>query len=100
MQKLKDRWGIESNWQLFVILLVFSVTGSTAAKLAGPVVEMVGLSKDMGGFLFWTIRILLIFPLYQMFLVFFGWLFGEYHFFWKMEKKMLRRLKLGFLIKD
>ena len=100
MKKLKDRWGIESNWQLFVILLVFSVTGSTAAKLAGPVVEMVGLSKDMGGFLFWTIRILLIFPLYQMFLVFFGWLFGEYHFFWKMEKKMLRRLKLGFLIKD
>lgn len=100
MKKLKERWGIESNWQLFVILLVFSVTGSSAAKLAGPFMEFIGLSKDIGGFLYWTIRILAIFPIYQVLLVFFGWLFGQYTFFWNFEKKMLRRMKLGFLFKD
>jgi hypothetical protein len=32
-------------------------------------------------------------------LVFMGWLFGEFRFFWEFEKKMLRRTGLGFLIK-
>ena len=41
--------------------------------------------------------ILLIFPVYQILLVAFGWLFGQFKFFWNMEKKMLRRLGLGFL---
>ena len=100
MKKLKERWGIDSNWQIFVILLVFAITGSSAAKLAGPLTEFIGLSKEVGGFLYWTIRILIIFPIYQVLLVFFGWLFGEYQFFWNFEKKMLRRMKLGFLIKD
>ncbi len=100
MKKLKERWGIESNWQIFVILLVFAITGSSAAKLAEPLTELIGISKEIGGFLYWTIRILIIFPIYQVLLVFFGWLFGEHKFFWNFEKKMLRRMKLGFLFKD
>ena len=31
---------------------------------------------------------------YQMLLVFFGWLFGQFQFFWEFEKKMLRRFGL------
>jgi len=100
LKKLKERWGIESNWQIFVILLVFAITGSSAAKLAEPLTELIGISKEIGGFLYWTIRILIIFPIYQVLLVFFGWLFGEHKFFWNFEKKMLRRMKLGFLFKD
>ena len=99
MKKLKTRWGIETNWQLFVILLVFAVTGSTAAKLAEPLTNLIGVSKDMGGWIYWSTRILIIFPIYQVLLVFFGWLFGEFKFFWKFEKKMLQRMKLGFLFK-
>jgi hypothetical protein len=99
LKKLKERWEIDSNWQLIIILLVFSITGSAAAKLAGPTMDFLGFSRDIGGFLYWTIRIILIFPLYQILLVFFGWLFGQHKFFWKFEKKMIRRLKLGFLLK-
>ncbi|RMA64499.1 DUF6787 family protein [Ulvibacter antarcticus] len=100
MKKLKQRWGIDSNWQLFVILLVFSVTGSSAAKLAGPLTAWIGVTKEMGGFIYWTIRILAVFPIYQVLLVLFGWLFGEYEFFWAFEKKMLKRMGLKFLFKD
>lgn len=99
MNKLKARWGITTNWQVFVILLVFAVTGSTSAKFAGPVTDFFGITKDMGGFVYWTFRILIIFPIYQVLLVFFGWLFGEYTFFWNFEKKMLTRMGLGFLLK-
>ena len=100
MEKLKQRWGISSNWQLTVIFIVFAITGSTAAKFAGPLTEAVGITKEMGWYIYWPVRILIIFPIYQVFLVFFGWLFGEYAFFWNFEKKMLRSMKLGFLVKS
>jgi len=100
LKKLKERWEIDSNWQLIVILLVFSITGSAATKLAAPTMGFLGISEDIGSFFYWTIRILLIFPLYQFLLVFFGWLFGQHNFFWKFEKKMIRRLRLGFLLKE
>ena len=99
MKKLKARWGIETNWQLTVIFIVFTLTGSTAAKFAGPLSEVLGISRDLGGgWMYWFLRIILIFPIYQIILMFFGWLFGEYQFFWEFEKKMLRHLGLGFLL--
>lgn len=99
MKKLKERWNLTSNWQAFVVLLVFALTGSTAAKFAAPLTETIGVTKEMGGWIYWTIRILIIFPVYQVLLVFIGWLFGQYEFFWNFEKKMLKRLGLGFLFK-
>jgi len=99
MEKLKQRWGIESNFQIIVIFVVFAVTGSAATKVAGPVTELIGLDKETtNAWFYWIIRILLIFPIYQVLLVAFGWLFGQFKFFWNFEKKMLRRLGLGFLL--
>ncbi len=100
MKKLKQRWNITSNWQLTVIFIVFALTGSTSAKFAGPLTEAIGLTKEVGWYIYWPVRILIIFPIYQVLLVFFGWLFGEYTFFWNFEKKMLRSMKLGFLLKE
>lgn len=98
MKKLKERWNVSSNWQLGVIFLVFAITGSTAAKFAGPVTDAIGVTKDMGWYIYWPIRIIIIFPIYQVLLVCLGWLFGEFKFFWGFEKKMLRHLGLGFLV--
>lgn len=100
MKKLKNRWNIDSNLQLFIILLVFAITGSSAAKLAAPVIDALSISKDMGWYIYWPCRILFIFPLYQLLLVFFGWVFGQFDFFWDFEKKMIRRMRLGFLLKE
>ncbi|EDM42890.1 hypothetical protein SCB49_11357 [unidentified eubacterium SCB49] len=99
MKKLKERWNVSSNWQLTVIFIVFALTGSTSAKFAAPLTDMVGITSEMGWYIYWPVRILIIFPLYQVLLVLFGWLFGEYEFFWEFEKKMLRRIGLGFLFK-
>jgi len=96
MKKLKDRWGINSNWQLFIIFLVFAITGSSAAKLASPVCELVGITQQNSHWsIYWTFRILLIFPIYQVLLISFGWIFGQFQFFWAFEKKMLSRLGLS-----
>ena len=96
MKKLKARWGIDDNWQLFVILLVFAITGSSSAKIAGPLCEFLGITSETTHWsIYWTLRILLIFPIYQVLLVSFGWIFGQFEFFWAFEKKMLSRLGLA-----
>ncbi len=99
LDKLKQRWGITSNLQVVVIFIVFGITGSCAAKLAAPLTDFIGLEKDaVSSWIYWPVRILLIFPIYQVLLVFFGWLFGQFQFFWNFEKKMLKRMGLGFLL--
>ena len=93
ISKLKKRWGVKSNLQIFLIFVVFAITGSTATKLAEPVCEFFGISlENSEWYVFWPLRILLIFPLYQVLLVCFGWLFGQFEFFWTFEKKMLNRM--------
>jgi len=99
MRRLKERWGIHSNFQLVMILVVFAITGSSAAKLATPLTNYLGITADnYSAWIYWPARILLIFPIYQVLLVFFGFIFGQFKFFWNFEKKMLRRMGLGFLV--
>lgn len=101
MEKLKKRWGITSNFQLIVIFIVFAITGSTSAYLSKPVIEWIGISKDaMSAWLYIPLRLLIIFPVYQVLLVFFGFISGQFKFFWNFEKKMLRSIGLGFLLKN
>ena len=98
MKKLKERWNVSSNWQLTIIFIVFAITGSTAAYLSKPVTTALGITKEnLSLWLYWPIRLIVIFPVYQVLLVVLGALFGQFHFFWEFEKKMLNRMKLGFI---
>ena len=100
MEKLKQRWGVESNFQLTIIFIVFAITGSASAMVSKPVCLWLEITKEDFGFLFTPIRLILIFPLYQVLLVIIGFLFGQFAFFWKFEKKLLRKIGLGFLFKE
>ena len=98
MKKLKERWNVSSNWQLTIIFIVFAITGSTAAYLSKPVTTALGITNEnLSLWLYWPIRLIVIFPVYQVLLVVLGALFGQFHFFWEFEKKMLNRMKLGFI---
>lgn len=99
MNNLKKRWGIETNLQLTIILIVFAITGSTSAWLSKPFCFWLGITNEDLGHWFTPIRLLLIFPIYQVLLVLIGFLFGQFKFFWAFEKKMLKRMGLGFFFK-
>ena len=93
MKKLKEKWGITSNFQLIIIFFVFSVTGSLSLWVAKSLLDFIGLDKaTLSPWIFWPIRILIIFPIYQILIVIIGALFGQFQFFWNFEKKMLSRL--------
>lgn len=98
MKKLKERWGITSNIQLIIIFLVFAITGFSSLQLAKPFLSLIGIPDTFEPhWLYRMLRLLLIFPIYQILLVFLGFIFGQFSFFWEFEKKMLKRLKLGFI---
>ena len=100
MKRLKERWGVTSNWQLTIIFVVFAITGSASAYLSRPFCEWLGIAKEDLGHWYTPIRLLLIFPIYQVLLVVIGFLFGQFKFFWAFEKKMLKGMGLGFLFKE
>lgn len=101
MEKLKKRWGLQSNWQVVKVLLVFSITGYTSLLIAKPFLEFIGLHQETTNpWIYRPLRILLIFPIYQVLIVAIGWLFGEYQFFWNFEKKMLSRLGFKQFLKE
>lgn len=98
MEKLKKRWGITSNFQLVVIFIVFAITGSSAAYLSKPVLGWLGITKETVPLYFYIpLYIIFIFPIYQMLLVFYGFISGQFKFFWAFEKRMLKMVGLGFL---
>jgi len=98
MNKLKERWGITSNFQVIVIFIVFAITGYSSLFIAKPILELIGLHQETTNpWIYRPLRILLIFPFYQVLIVFYGWLFGQFKFFWEFEKKMLDKLGLKFL---
>lgn len=101
MEKLKKHWGIESNWALLAVFIVFAINGSFAAWVAKPITAFLGLSPEsVTPWLYYPLRILLIFPIYQATLPLVGWLFGQFKFFWAFEKKFLSRIGFGFLFKE
>lgn len=98
MNKLKQRWNITSNWQLTIIFIVFAITGYSSLQLAKPFLNLIGISETFEPYwLYRVLRLVLIFPNYQILLVFVGFIFGQFKFFWEFEKKMLTRMKLGFI---
>ena len=98
--KLKVKWNIQTNRQLWIVFIVFGITGSSAVKIGRPFLEYTGLHPEaftdfpLGMLLYWFLRILVIFPIYQILLLFFGALFFQFSFFWQFEKKIFRRMGL------
>lgn len=93
MEKLKQRWGVSSNWDIVLIFIAFSINGSFATFIARPFMATIGLdSETTSPLIFWPIRIFLIFLVYQTTLPMVGWCLGQFKFFWSMEKKVLKRM--------
>ena len=92
VNKIKRKWGIRSNRQLLIIFLVFGITGSTAAWISKPILEFIGIKQsNISLWFYWPIRIIIIFPLYQILLLITGTIFGQSKFFKNFIKKMFKK---------
>lgn len=94
VKKLQNRWNVSAA-QVFIILLVFACTGFTVMFLKKPIVNF--FTGGEQSILFSTIYYILILPVYNGILLVYGFLFGQFHFFWEFEKRFFKRM---FRIKD
>ncbi|MBK85795.1 MAG: hypothetical protein CMC86_01160 [Flavobacteriaceae bacterium] len=94
--KLENKWIVEERWELIRIFIVFAITGSSSMLISRPVVKLIDSSfKNLSTFVYWFIFIFVSLIFYQILLIFWGWVLGQFEFFWKFEKKMLKRFGLG-----
>jgi hypothetical protein len=91
LDKLKDRWKVGSALQVIVILVVFACTGFTVLFIKRPLFNYL---FDDGVVPVWAsvVYYILILPVYNVFLLFYGFVFGQFQFFWNFEKRFFARL--------
>lgn len=101
INKLERRWVVDAKWELIRIFIVFAVTGSTSVFVGRPIMELMGITKEnLNIIVYWVLFIIIGLVFYQLLLVFFGWAFGQFKFFWNFEKKMLKHFGLKRFINE
>ena len=100
MKKLKERWGITSNFQIVIIFIVFGITGSVSAYISGRLTIIIIGESELHWLIKLLIRIIVLTPIYQVLLLFFGYIFFQYKFFYNFVKKFMSILGCGFLFRD
>ena len=95
IEKLVNRFIANSIGHLFIIFIIFALSGSGSLFISSPILIVLGLDKLITFYpLYIFVRIILIIPIYQFILIIIASLFGEFDYFWKFEKKFLQRLKI------
>lgn len=90
MTRLGQRWGVGPT-RVILILLVFTCTGFTVMFLKRPVVSLFTEGGEQP-LLFSVLYYILILPVYNVFLLIYGALFGQFKFFWAFEKRFFKRI--------
>ncbi len=87
VDKLKKRWNVNSGLQVLLIIIVFACTGYS----------IIGI-KHLLGITFSTplcYRVtyyIAVLPIYNILLLGYGWLFGQFQFFFNFEKRFFGRI--------
>ena len=92
--KLIKIFKVKDFYQLIIIFIVFGITGSLSVVLGKYVLINIFGESFLNNDYYWFLRLILIFPIYQVLLIIIGALFGQFRYFWEIEKKILIRMKL------
>ena len=91
IERLRKRWNLTNTFQVIIVLVVFACTGFTIFFIKKPLLEFLAGSKGdtlIASILYYV----LILPLYNLLLLAYGFLFGQFKFFWEFEKRFFNRV--------
>lgn len=91
IDKLQQRWKLQSTFQVIIILVVFACTGTTVLLIKRPLFEYWfpdGEKPLWANILYY----ILILPIYNIMLLAYGFVFGQFKFFWDFEKRFFTRI--------
>ena len=97
--KLKKKWNVEKDKDFIFIMTVFSLAGMCIVFERKPLFHFIGITAQTP----LPLKILLYLAtvpfFYQLNLLLFGFLFGQFPFFWEKEKRLGRFFKRMLLAK-
>lgn len=97
IEKMKKRWGVESLGGLFLILFIFSITGISALYVRKLAFGWLEINQSTPFWIELVAWVMIVFPAYQILLLLYGFVLGQFEFVWNFEKKSLHRIKELFL---
>jgi len=92
LEKLQSKWNLKSLGQVILVLIVFACTGMTVLFIKEPIFDLLGISMENGGFWKTLLYLLFVLPIYQAFLLIYGFIFGQFNFFWEKEKQFIQKV--------
>lgn len=92
LEKLKQRWNIQSNFQVIIILIVFTITGSATVYLKKIILDLIQITSETHLLIKIPMYIIVVLAVYNVLLLIVGFLFGQFKFFLEFEKKFFSRL--------
>ena len=97
LNALMKKWNVRKT-DLFLILCVFAITGTTTAFVTKLITGWAGFTESTHWAWKFLLRLSVLVFGYQIILLFVAFLLGQFSFFWRFEKKLLSRL--GFIKKE
>jgi hypothetical protein len=91
IDNLKTRWNLKNTWQVVIILIVFACTGTTVLLIKRPLFSYWFPDGEKPLWADITYYILIL-PIYNILLLAYGFVFGQFAFFWDFEKRFFRRI--------
>lgn len=82
---------MKSTTQVIIVLIVFACTGTTVLLIKRPLFAYWFPDGEKPLWASITYFILIL-PVYNVFLLFYGFVFGQFKFFWEFEKKFFKRI--------
>ncbi len=97
IDKLKERWGVETFGGFLLILFIFAITGLTTLYLRQLAFSWLGITEGTPLWIEIIAWIAVVFPSYQILFLLYGFILGQFEFVWNFEKKSLHRIKSLFV---
>ncbi len=92
VQRMKQKYGLKTTTELVIIMTVFSLAGMAIIWVRKPIFHLLGITDTTPFILKFLAWLAVVFPTYQLNLLVFGFLFGQFSFFWEREKVLWRFL--------
>lgn len=93
-ERLQARWGVSTRDAIF-ILIAFALAGMTVLKIGSSIVNAI-VPAGSPKWVWWTVKVLVVVPVYEVLLVTYGILLGQRRFFIDKQRRLLRLIAKPF----
>tara|TARA_B100000686_G_scaffold186180_1_gene192927 strand:+ start:33 stop:338 length:306 start_codon:yes stop_codon:yes gene_type:complete len=81
LQRMQERWRL-TLWRTVAVLVAFSLAGTSTVLVKAPLIAFL-LPPDAQRWVQWTVYLVVMVPMYHLFLIGYGTLLGQFEFFWQ-----------------